>query len=61
LGLVLRPDTSRKRGWSLVIAEERLEPGERLDKLKIKPSVPRGTPAGDAIQSVLTFFTTIDP
>jgi hypothetical protein len=43
------------------IAEERLEPGERLDNLKIKPSIPRGVPAGDAKQSTLTFFTTIDP
>jgi len=41
-------------------AEEKLEPGERLDELKVKPSVPYGTPAGDAKTTTLAIFTSID-
>ena len=42
------------------IANERLEPGERLDKIKIKPSIPFGVPAGDSKTSILGFYTSID-
>ena len=42
------------------IAEEKLEPGERLDRMKVKPSVPYGTPAGDAKTTTLAIFTSID-
>jgi hypothetical protein len=42
------------------LAEERVEPGERLDELKVKPSVPYGTPAGDAKTTTLAIFTSID-
>ena len=42
-------------------ATESLEPGERLDKLKIKPTIPYGTPAGDAIQTTLTIYCDINP
>ena len=38
-----------------------LVPGEMLDKLKIKPSIPQGTPAGDTMQSIMTVFTYIAP
>jgi len=41
-------------------ANERVEPGEILDKLKVKPSVPQGTPAGDAQTTTLSVFTSID-
>ena len=41
------------------ITEDELAPGEKIDKLKVKPSIPYGTPYGDAIQSTMTIFTYI--
>jgi hypothetical protein len=38
-------------------SETILTPGERLDKIKIKPSIPFGIPSGDASQGILTIFT----
>ncbi len=44
---------------SAYFATEELAPGERLDKLKIKPSIPQGTPSGDSKTSTLTVYTSI--
>ena len=44
---------------SAYLATESLAPGEKLDKLKIKPSIPQGTPAGDSKTSTLTVYTSI--
>jgi len=41
------------------MATANLMPGERFDRLKIKASIPRGTPAGNTKQSVMTVFAYI--
>lgn len=46
-------------GEAEYLANEKVEPGERLDKIKVKPSIPYGTPAGDAKTTTLSIFTSI--
>ena len=41
------------------ISTEVLVPGDTIDKLKIKPSIPQGTPAGNATASTLTIIASI--
>jgi len=44
---------------SAYMATANLTPGERFDKLKIKASIPRGTPAGNTKQSTMTVYAYI--
>ena len=40
-------------------SEDELAPGETIDKLKIKPSIPYGTPSGNSRTSIMTIYAYI--